>query len=102
MKEKLKQIRTAALEQLDAVDSTEKLEQLRVKFLGKKGELTAVLRGMGALSPEERPAIGQIANEIRESVENMIAEKKEKLSAELLQHKLESEKIDVTMPAKRI
>ena len=101
MKEKLKQIRTAALEQLDAVDSTEKLEQLRVKFLGKKGELTAVLRGMGALSPEERPAIGQIANEIRESVENMIAEKKEKLSAELLQHKLESEKIDVTMPAKR-
>ena len=101
MKEKLKQIRTAALEQLDAVDSTEKLEQLRVKFLGKKGELTAVLRGMGALSPEERPAIGQIANEIRESVENMIAEKKEKLSAELLQHKLESEKIDVTMPANR-
>lgn len=101
MKEKLKQIRTAALEQLDAVDSTEKLEQLRVKFLGKKGELTAVLRGMGALSPEERPAIGQIANEIRESVENMIAEKKEKLSAELLQRKLESEKIDVTMPAKR-
>lgn len=101
MKEKLKQIRTAALEQLDAVDSTEKLEQLRVKFLGKKGELTAVLRGMGALSPEERPAIGQIANKIRESVENMIAEKKEKLSAELLQHKLESEKIDVTMPAKR-
>lgn len=101
MKEKLKQIRTAALEQLDAVDSTEKLEQLRVKFLGKKGELTAVLRGMGALSPEERPAIGQIANEIRESVENMIAEKKDKLSAELLQHKLESEKIDVTMPAKR-
>ena len=101
MKEKLKQIRTAALEQLDAVDSTEKLEQLRVKFLGKKGELTAVLRGMGALSPEERPAIGQIANEIRESVENMIADKKEKLSAELLQHKLESEKIDVTMPAKR-
>lgn len=76
MKEKLKQIRTAALEQLDAVDSTEKLEQLRVKFLGKKGELTAVLRGMGALSPEERPAIGQIANEIRESVENMIAEKR--------------------------
>jgi len=56
---------------------------------------------MGALSPEERPAIGQIANEIRESVENMIAEKKEKLSAELLQRKLESEKIDVTMPAKR-
>ncbi len=101
MKEKLKQIRTAALEQLDAADSTEKLEQLRVKFLGKKGELTAVLRGMGALSPEERPAIGQIANEIRESVENMIAEKKEKLSAELLQRKLESEKIDVTMPAKR-
>lgn len=77
MKEKLKQIRTAALEQLDAADSTEKLEQLRVKFLGKKGELTAVLRGMGALSPEERPAVGQIANEIREAVEKMIADKKE-------------------------
>lgn len=101
MKEKLKQIRTAALEQLDAADSTEKLEQLRVKFLGKKGELTAVLRGMGALSPEERPAVGQIANEIREAVEKMIADKKEKLSAELLQRRLESEKIDVTMPAKR-
>ena len=101
MKEKLKQIRTAALEQLDAADSTEKLEQLRVKFLGKKGELTAVLRGMGALSPEERPAVGQIANEIREAVEKMIADKKEKRSAVLLQRRLESEKIDVTMPAKR-
>ena len=101
MKEKLKQIRTAALEQLDAADGPEKLEQLRVKFLGKKGELTAVLRGMGALSPEERPAVGQIANEIREAVEKMIADKKEKLSAELLQRRLESEKIDVTMPAKR-
>lgn len=101
MKEKLKQIRESAMAQLSAADSSESLEQLRVKLLGKKGELTAVLRGMGSLSAEERPAVGAVANEVRAAIEEMIEEKKRKLESERLQHRLESEKIDVTMPSKR-
>ena len=101
MKEKLKQIRESAMAQLGAIDSSEALEQLRVKLLGKKGELTAVLRGMGSLSAEERPAVGQVATEVREAIAGRIEEKRERLERERLQHRLESEKIDVTMPSKR-
>lgn len=101
MKEKLKQIRETALDQLRSAENTDALEQLRVKLLGKKGELTAVLRGMSALTAEERPAIGQIANEVRTAIEEMIESKKTKLAAEALERRLASEKIDVTMPAKQ-
>lgn len=101
MKEKLKQIRETALDQLRSAENTDALEQLRVKLLGKKSELTAVLRGMSALTAEERPAIGQIANEVRAAIEEMIESKKTKLAAEALERRLESEKIDVTMPAKK-
>ena len=75
MKEKLEQIRMAAKEQLDSAHAD--LEAIRIRFLGKKGELTSVLRGMGALSAEERPKVGQLANEVREYIENAIAEKAE-------------------------
>ena len=96
MKEKLKQIRVEALEQIasDAAD----LEQIKVKYLGKKGELTAVLRGMGALSAEERPVIGQLANEVRAEIETAIGEKVKVLQAQALEQKLKAEKLDVTMP----
>ena len=96
MKEKLARIRTEALEQLqkDDVDT----EQIKIKYLGKKGELTAVLRGMGALTPEERPIIGQLANEVRADIEEALNEKMKALQAKALEEKLKSEKLDVTMP----
>ena len=96
MKEKLAQIRAEALEQI-ASDSAD-LEQIKIKYLGKKGELTAVLRGMGALSAEERPVVGQIANEVRAEIENAIGAKTKELQAKALEQKLKSEKLDVTMP----
>ncbi len=97
MKEKLSKIQAEALEQIMAPDAS--LEQIKVKYLGKKGELTAVLRGMGALSPEERPVVGQMANEVREAIENAIAERSRELQAKALDARLKSEKLDVTMPA---
>ena len=89
MKEKLEQIRREAEERLKAQNVD--LEELRIRFLGKKGELTSVLRGMGALTPEERPVIGQMANEVRAYIEKAIAEKGEELKKELLKSKLKKE-----------
>ncbi len=74
------------------------LEELRVKYLGKKGEITAILKGMGALSAEERPVIGQLANSLRSEIEKKIDEKKKVIEKEKLSAKLRSEKIDVTAP----
>ncbi len=101
MKDQLEKIRQAAADALEKVNSGEALEAVRVKFLGKKGELTAVLRGMGSLSPEERPAIGQMANEIRAFVEGEIEKKKSTLSRKAREDKLKNEVIDVTMPGRR-
>ncbi len=96
MKEKLEQIRQAAVAELSAADAD--LEALRIRFLGKKGELTAVLRGMGQLTAEERPIIGALANEVREYIENAIAERAEAQKTEALAKKLLEERLDVTMP----
>lgn len=96
MKEKLAQIKRDALAQIEAVNAD--LEQIKVRYLGKKGELTAVLRGMGALSAEERPVIGQLANEVRESIENAVAERLRSLQAKAMEQKLRAERLDVTMP----
>ena len=101
MRETLNKIKETAEKQLSGIVSLQELEEVRVKFLGKKGELTAVLRGMGALSPEERPVIGQLANTIRESIENAIETRKAELSKKERESKLESEKIDVTLPGKK-
>ena len=98
MKEKLSKIRNEALEQINTPNAN--LEEIRIKYLGKKGELTAVLRGMGALSAEERPMIGQLANEIREELEAAITEKSKELRQKELEARLASESLDVTMPAK--
>jgi len=99
MKEKLLQIKENALLQLR---EGEPAEQIRIKYLGKKGELTAVLRNMGSLSPEERPIIGQLANEVREFIEAQIKLKEQEEKEKELQNKLISEKIDVTIPGKEI
>ncbi|MBP5292512.1 MAG: phenylalanine--tRNA ligase subunit alpha [Clostridia bacterium] len=96
MREKLEQIRKEALQNLADVNAD--LEEIRVRYLGKKGELTSVLRSMGQLSPEERPKIGQLANEVRESIEQEISRRAAQAKDLLLQAKLKSEKIDVTMP----
>ena len=96
MKENLEQIRSEALAAIAANDAD--LEALRVKYLGKKGELTAVLRGMGQLTPEERPVVGQIANEVRADIEAAMTARKETLAAEAMERRLKEEKLDVTMP----
>ena len=102
MKEQLDKIREESEKILSSIVSKEELEKFRVDVLGKKGELTQVLRGMGQLSSEERPKIGQLANEIRESIENAIAEKSKDLQQKALEEKLKKEKIDVTAPGKAI
>ncbi|MBR7150715.1 MAG: phenylalanine--tRNA ligase subunit alpha [Clostridia bacterium] len=96
MKEMLARIQAEALEQIHAPEAD--LEQIKIKYLGKKGELTAVLRGMGSLSPEERPVVGQIANEVRAAIEAAINERKQEQEALALDAKLKAEKLDVTMP----
>ena len=98
MKEQLEQIRQSALAALDAADTLAALEELRVKLLGKKGELTAVLKMMGKLSPEERPVMGQLANSVRAGIEAELERRKAALNAAALERKLASEAIDVTIP----
>ena len=97
MKETLQRIRENALSAI--AQSNADLEQIRIQYLGKKGELTSVLRGMGALSSEERPVVGQIANEVRAVIENALAEKAQLAKQKQLEEKLKGEKIDVTLPA---
>ncbi|OPZ91312.1 MAG: Phenylalanine--tRNA ligase alpha subunit [Firmicutes bacterium ADurb.Bin419] len=101
MKEQLNNIRVQAENELAAAETIQDMENIRVKFLGKKGELTFVLRGMGSLSAEERPVIGQIANEVREALESKIEEIKKKLLDKERNSKLAQEVIDVTIPGKR-
>ena len=97
MRELLEKIRADAKAQLS--DNGADIEALRVRYLGKKGELTAVLRGMGKLSAEERPLIGQLANEVRADIEAAIEERRQEMQERLLELKLKKEKIDVTLPA---
>ena len=101
MKEKLEQIRENALEKLSEIHDVKSLEEARVALLGKKSELTQVLRGMGALSAEERPVIGSLANSVRQEIEAKLAEIKEKISTAEMQKKLASETLDVTIPGKK-
>lgn len=101
MKEKLENIRTQAMESLEKIFDLKVLEDFRVKYLGKKGELTAVLRGMGALSAEERPKIGALANKVREQIESGLQDRIEMLSAKMQDEKLASEEIDVTIQGKK-
>ncbi len=102
MKTQLEKIRQAAKEALDSFESKEQIEEARIKYLGKKGELTAILKQMGKLSAEERPVIGQLANEIRADIEAKIAAKSEELKKAELAKRLEDEKLDVTMPGTEV
>ncbi len=98
MKQQLEQIRQQAIAALQEADTPAALEDLRVKFLGKKGELTAVLKLMGKLSPEERPVMGQIANAIRAEIEETLEARKTAVNAAVLEAKLQAESLDVTIP----
>lgn len=100
MKERLGEIRDIALNSIKNVSNLNELEDLRVKYLGKKGELTSVLRDMGKLSPEERPIMGQVANDVRNQIEDMISSIKERLRDEAKRAKMEEEKIDITISTK--
>ena len=102
MKDQLERIKLDALAALDAADSPAALEELRVKLLGKKGELTAVLKQMGKLSPEERPVMGQLANSVRASIEQKLEERKAAIHAAVMEAKLASEAIDVTIPGETV
>ena len=98
MREQLEQIKHSALAALDAATTPATLEELRVKLLGKKGELTAVLKQMGKLSPEERPVMGQMANAVRASIEEKLEARKAEIHAAVLEAKLAAEAVDVTIP----
>ena len=102
MKEQLEQIKCNALAALDAADTPAALEELRVKLLGKKGELTAVLKQMGKLSAEERPVMGQLANSVRAQIEQKLEDRKAAIHAAVLEAKLASEAIDVTIPGENV
>ena len=102
MKEQLEQIKVNALAALDAAATPASLEELRVKLLGKKGELTAVLKQMGKLSPEERPVMGQMANAVRAQIEEKLEERKAAIHSAVLEAKLSAEAIDVTIPGETV
>ena len=100
MKQQLEAIRASAMEAILGTEKAEDLEALRVKYLGKKGELTAVLKQMGKLSAEERPVIGQLANEVRAKLESAIENRAEQIAGRALAAKLLSETVDVTVPGR--
>lgn len=101
MKEALEAIEKSACAELEKAGVLKEIDAIRVKYLGKKGELTAILKQMGKLSSEERPVMGQLANQIREDIENKIEQQKSQLEAKLLNARLAQENIDVTLPGKK-
>ena len=101
MKELMQRLREASLKAITEAQDMELLETLRVKYLGKKGELTAILRQMGQLSAQERPAMGQLANQLRSDIENAIEARKNELSAALMEKKLRDEALDVSLPGEK-
>ncbi len=102
MKDALLKIKSLAKDELSKVNDTKALEELRVKFLGKKGELTSILKQMGKLSPEERPVIGQLANQVRTEIEESLTNRVKEIKALMLQKKLKEEELDVTLPGSKV
>lgn len=101
MKAQLEAIEKQAFAELESAQDLKALDAVRVKYLGKKGELTAILKQMGKLSAEERPVIGQLANQIRAQIEEKLEETKTELEGKMLDQRLATETLDVTMPGKR-
>lgn len=102
MKEQVELIRKNAKKEIENANNLTELNDIRVKYLGKKGELTSVLRGMGALSPEERPVMGELVNKVRDELEELIASSEAEFKQKELAEKLEQEKIDITLPSTKM
>ena len=102
MKEQIASIKEKSIKEISDSKDLKELNELRVKYLGKKGELTLILRGMGGLSPEERPVIGSLVNELREEIESLIQSKEKEFKNQELLKRLENETIDVTEPSKKV
>jgi len=102
MKEQIESMKKEALTKIESCDTVQALNDVRVEYLGKKGELTAILRGMGALSAEERPVIGSLVNVVKEELESKIKEKEAYFEKEELNRKLKEETIDVTLPSTKL
>lgn len=102
MKEQIEEMKTKALDAINKAENEKQLEEVRVTYLGKKGELTAILRGMGSLSPEERPVVGSQVNVVRDILESKIKEKEEQFKQEELNRKLKEETIDITLPSTKV
>ena len=102
MREQLAKIRAEALAAFESVQDAARLDELRVKYLGKKGELTALLKQMGRLTPEERPVMGQLANDVRAALEGALEASSKKLEASALERRLQNEALDVTIPGRAV
>ena len=102
MKEKIEQIKQKSMEEIKESMDLKTLEDLKIKYLGKKGELTAILRGMKDLTSEERPVVGNLVNQAKETLEKIISEKEAEFKRKELNKKLEAEKIDITLPSNKI
>ena len=102
MREQLAKIRAEALAAFESVQDAARLDELRVKYLGKKGELTALLKQRGRLTPEERPVMGQLANDVRAALEGALEASSKKLEASALERRLQNEALDVTIPGKAV
>ena len=101
MREQLEKIREEALNQIEASEALEKLNEIRVAYLGKKGELTNLLKGMKNVAPEDRPKVGQMVNEVREQLEGRLEEARTALAKKAREEQLKREVIDVTLPARK-
>ncbi|MBQ9063945.1 MAG: phenylalanine--tRNA ligase subunit alpha [Blautia sp.] len=101
MKETLQRLSEQARKQIEAAADPEKLNEARITFLGKKGELTAILKGMKNVSPEDRPKVGQMVNEARSEIESMLEKSRTELEKKIREEKLKTEVIDVTLPARK-
>ena len=102
MKDQIAKIRENALKEIGESKFLQQLQDARVKYLGKKGELTALLKGMKDLPPEERPKFGAVVNKVREDIESQIKEIEENINKKALREKLEKETIDITLPSNKV
>ena len=101
MRERLIELANRARSRIEEASDPKDLNEARIAFLGKKGELTALLKGMRDVSPEDRPVVGQLVNDTREKIEKLLEESRRSIEAALLNERLEVETLDVTLPAKK-
>lgn len=101
MKEMLLELKEKALADLEAAASSQELQDLKVKYLGRKGPMTEILRGMGKVPAEERPKIGEIVNQVKQTLEQCLKDRTEILRAEALKAKIANDKVDITLPGRK-